>query len=111
MSTETVALDWDLDAEALKVNDDGKHGKSGDKIHHVRKALSPKSLSKGTAFIVPSKKKVEEGNDGTLKLGPTASIDGGGRERFPDNRFTDVGGDEKRDPGAKAVTFLKEFVK
>jgi hypothetical protein len=111
LAAETVALDWNLDAEALKVNDDGKHGKSGDKIHHVRKALSPESFSKGTAFVVPSKKKVEEGNDGTLKLRPTASIDSGGRKRLPDDRLTDVGGDEERDTRAKTITLLKEFVK
>ncbi len=78
LTTETVALDWNLNTEALKVNDDGKHGKSGDEIHNVRKALTPESLSEGTTLIIPSEKKVEKGNDGTLELGSTAGIDGGG---------------------------------
>ena len=36
LPTEAVALDWDLDAEALEVNHDGKYSKGGDEVHHVR---------------------------------------------------------------------------
>ena len=111
MASKTVALDRDLDAEALKINDDSKHGKSSDEIHHVRKALTPESLSKGTALIIPCEKEVEKGDDGALKLRSTARIDGCGGKRFPDNRLTDVGGNEERDTRAKTVTFLKELIK
>jgi hypothetical protein len=62
----------------LKVDDDGKDSESGDKIHHIRKALTPECLSKGAALIIPSEEKVEKGNDGTLKLRSAASIDSGG---------------------------------
>jgi hypothetical protein len=111
LTTEAVALDRDFNPEALKVNDDGKHGKSGDKIHHVRKALTPEGLSKGTSLIIPGEKKVEKRNDGTLELGTTTGIDGSRWEGFPDNRLADVGGNEERDTRAKAVTFLKELIK
>lgn len=36
----------------------------------------------------------------------SASVDGGRTERFPYNRFTDIGGNEERDTRAKAITFL-----
>ena len=97
--------------EALEVVDDGEYGERSDEIHHVRKALTPESLSKGTALIIPCEKEVEKGDDGALKLRSTARIDGCGRERFPDNRLADVGGNEQRDARAKTVTFLKELVK
>jgi hypothetical protein len=32
---EAVALDRNLDAEALEVDDDGKYGKRSDEIHHI----------------------------------------------------------------------------
>jgi hypothetical protein len=53
---------------------------------------------------------VEEGDDGTFEFGTTTSVDGGGRERFPDDGFTNVGGDEQRDTGSETITFLEEFV-
>jgi len=78
LATETIALDWDLNAEALKVNDNGKHGKSSDEVHHVGKTLTPESLPKGPTLIIPGKEEVEKGDDGSLELGSTASIDGSG---------------------------------
>jgi hypothetical protein len=35
LSTQAVALDWNLDVEALELDDDGKYGKHSDDIHHV----------------------------------------------------------------------------
>ena len=53
---------------------------------------------------------MEEGDDSTLKLGATASVNSRGREGLPDDAFADVGGDEKRDTGSQAVALLKELV-
>jgi hypothetical protein len=78
LTTETIALDWDLNVEASKVNDSGKHGKSSDEVHHVGKTLTPESLPKGPTLIIPGKEEVEKGDDGTLELRSTASIDGSG---------------------------------
>jgi len=78
LTTETIALDWNLNAEALKVNDNGKHSKSGDEVHHVGKTLTPESLPKGPALVIPGEEEVEKGDDGTLELRSTASIDSSG---------------------------------
>jgi len=53
---------------------------------------------------------VEEGNDGTLKLGATASVDSVGREALPENRLANVGRDEERDTRAKTVALGEELV-
>ena len=53
---------------------------------------------------------MEKSNDGALKLGAAASVDGGGAESLPDDGLADVGGDEEGDPAAKAVTLLEQLV-
>jgi hypothetical protein len=54
---------------------------------------------------------MNQGDDSTLKLGTSASVDGGGRESLPDNRLTNVCCDEERDATAETVTLLEELVK
>ena len=110
LSTETVALDRDLDAEALEVNHDGKYGKRGDEVHHVRKTFAPEGLAQGTPFVIPCEKKVEQRDDSALEFGAAAGVDGGRGECLPDDRLTDVGGDEEGDTGTEAVTFLEELI-
>lgn len=53
---------------------------------------------------------MEEGNDGTLKLGAAASVDSVGREALPDDRLADVGRNEERDTRAKTVALGEELV-
>jgi hypothetical protein len=53
---------------------------------------------------------VEQGDDGTLELGATTSVNGGGGERLPDNGLADVGSNEQRDTAAKTVALLEELI-
>jgi hypothetical protein len=53
---------------------------------------------------------VEQGNDGTLELRATASVNGGGGERLPDNGLADVGSNEQRDTATKTVALLEELI-
>jgi len=53
---------------------------------------------------------VEEGDDGSLKLGSTTGVDGSRGECLPDNALADVGGDEERDTRSQSVAFLEELV-
>ena len=54
---------------------------------------------------------MDKGNDGTLELGSTTSVNGGGREGLPHDGLADVGGNEERDTAAETVAFLEELVK
>lgn len=104
-------LDGDLDAEALEVDDGGEDGNGGQEVHDVGQVLSVEGLLKSTLLVGPGHEKVEEGDDGTLKLGATASVDGGGREGLPHDGLADIGGNEQRDTAAETVALLEELVK
>ena len=94
----------------LKVNDNPKHEDGGHEIGQVGKVTAVEGLTQTTDLVCPCCQKMKECNYSTFKLCPSARVDGGGAERLPDNRLTDVGGDEERDTRTKTVTFLKEFI-
>jgi hypothetical protein len=50
---------------------------------------------------------MEEGDNGSLKLGSTTSVDCGGRERLPYDRLADVGSNEKGNAGAQSISLLE----
>jgi hypothetical protein len=111
LSTVPVALHWDLNTESLKIDNDGKNDDGGNQVHNIGKTFTPESFTQSTAFIAPCEEEMEQGHYGTFEFGTTADVDGGRGKCLPDNRFTDVGGDEEIDARAKAVSFLEEFVK
>ena len=110
MTTESVALDRDLDTEPLEVDDDGENNDSREQAHNVGKSVPPECLAQRTSFIMPRKQEVEERNDGAFKLGSTTNVDGSRGKGFPDDRFANVGGYEQVDAGSETVAFLEEFV-
>jgi len=110
LATEAVALDGDLNAEALEVDDGGEDDNGGQEVHDVGQAVAPQCLLEGTGLVVPGEEKVEEGNDSTLELGAAAGVDSRGRECLPDDGLANVGCNEKRDTGAKTVTLLEELI-
>jgi len=110
LSTEPVALHWNLNTESLKIDNDGKDDNGGDQVHDVGETFTPESFTQSTAFITPCEEEMEQRHYGTFEFGTTADVDGSGGKCLPDNRFTDVGGDEEVDARAKAVSFLEEFV-
>merc|ERR1719348_331317 len=103
-------LDGQVHPEALEVDDNAKDEHCGAKVHQVGQILAVESLTQGTHLVLSCCEKVEECNDGSLKLGAAASVDGGGAESLPDDGLADVGGDEEGDPAAEAVTLLKQLV-
>ena len=107
LAAEAVALDGDLDAEALEVDDDGEDSDSRNEVHNVGEPLAPERLAEGTALVIPSEEEVEQRDNSTLKLGATAGVDGRRRERLPNNRLADVRRDEQGDARAKTVALLE----
>lgn len=104
-------LDGDLDAEALEVDDGGEDDDGGKQVHDVGEVLAVESLLESTLLVGPGEEKVEEGNNGTLELRTTASVDGGGRESLPHDGLADVGGDEQRDTATETVALLEKLIK
>ncbi|CAG1994388.1 unnamed protein product [Fusarium graminearum] len=103
-------LDGDLDTETLEVDDSGEDGNGGQKVHDVGEVLAVESLLESSLLVGPGEEEVEEGNNSTLKLGATASVDSGGRESLPHDGLADVGGNEQRDTAAQTVALLEQLV-
>ena len=83
LTTKLVALNGDLDAESLEVDDDSKNNDSREQAHDVGKPLSPESLlTQHTTFIMPREQKVEQRNNGTFKLESVSNVDVVGGKAF-----------------------------
>lgn len=104
-------LDGDLDTEALQVDDRGEDNQSGEQVHDVGQVLSVESLLESALLVGPGHEQVEEGNDGALVLGATASVDAGRGESLPHDGLANVGGNEQRDTAAETVALLQQLVK
>lgn len=106
----TGGLDGDLDAETLEVDDGGEDDKGGQQVHDVGQVLPVEGLLQGALLVGPGHEQVEEGDDGTLVLGATASVDAGRGEGLPHDGLANVGRDEERDTAAEAVTLLQKLI-
>lgn len=109
-TTLARGLDGDLDAETLEVDDGAEDGNGGDQVHDVGQVLAVEGLLEGKLLVGPGDQKVDKGDDGTLELGTSASVDGGRRESLPDDRLADVGSDEEGDTAAETVALLEELI-
>lgn len=109
-ATLAGGLDGDLNTEALEVDNGGEHEESGQQVHDVREVLAVESLLQRALLVGPGQEEVEQGDDGTLKLGATTSVNGSGGERLPDDRLANVGRDEQRDTAAKTVSLLEKLI-
>ena len=110
-STLAGGLDWDLDAETLKVDDGGENGKGGEEVHDVGEVLSVERLLESALLVWPCEEEVEERNDGTLELWSSAGVDGGWGECLPHNRLANVGSDEEGDTTSETISLLEELIK
>lgn len=110
LSSHLGRLDGDFNSESLEVNDHGKDGNSRKEIHDVGESLPVESLLESSSLVVPSEEEVEEGNDGTLKLGSSTGIDGVGGEGLPDDVFANVGSDEQGDTRSKTVALGEQLI-
>ena len=103
-------LDGDLDAETLEVDDGAEDGNGSDQVHDVGQVLAVEGLLEGKLLVGPGDQKVDKGDDGTLELRTSASVDGGRRESLPDDRLANVGSDEERNTTAETVALLEKLV-
>ena len=62
-------------------------------------------------FVAPCQEEMEQRNDCSLKLGPSAGIYCRRRECFPDDRLANVGGDEERNTTTQAIPLLEKLIK
>merc|ERR1712131_121696 len=104
-------LDGQVDTESLEVDNDEENNNGSQEIHQIWQVGSVEGFIEGTNFIILGGQKVEKGNDGTFEFSTTTDIDCSWRECFPDDSFTDIGCNEKRDTRSKTVTLGKKFVK
>jgi hypothetical protein len=104
-------LDGDFDAESLEIDHGGEDDKGSEEVHDVGQVLAVEGFAEGSLLIGPRKQEMEESNDGTLELRTTAGVDGGRRERLPDDRFADVGRNEQGDSTSKTISLLQELIK
>lgn len=103
-------LDWDLDAEALEVDDGGEDDEGCEQVHDVGEILSVECLLESTLLVGPCEEQVEERNDGAFEFWASAGVDGGWRESLPDDGLADVGCDEEGDTASKTVSLLEELI-
>jgi len=111
LSSEPVALHRDLNPESLEIDHNCEDDNGCKEVHDVGQSVPPERFTKGTAFVVPSEQQMEQRDDGAFEFGSTADVDCGWRESFPDDGFTNVGGNEERDTRTETVTLLEELVK
>jgi len=110
-ATDLLRAERDVHTEALEVNNDEEHDHSSDEVRHVGQVGAEESFTKSTDLVVASDEQLEESDDSTLKLCATAHVESHGAKSTPDDRLTDVGGDEDGDTTAKTIALLKKLIK
>lgn len=103
-------LDWQIHSETLEVDDNKEDKDGGEEVHQVGQVLSVESFVQSSNFVLFSREKVEESNDGAFEFSSSADVDCSWREGLPDDRFANVGGDKEGDSGAETVAFGEELV-
>ncbi|PPQ81705.1 hypothetical protein CVT25_013437 [Psilocybe cyanescens] len=63
LSSEPIALPWDLNPKALQVDQHRNNDHHRDQRHHIREPLPPERLPEGPAFVVPREEQMEEDNE------------------------------------------------
>lgn len=95
----------------MEVDDGAEDGNGSDQVHDVGQVLAVEGLLEGKLLVGPGDQKVDKGDDSTLELRTSASVNGGRRESLPDDRLADVGSDEEGDTTAETVALLEELIK
>lgn len=92
-----LVLDRQVDAPALEVDDDDEDEGRGHEVREVGEVRPVERFLQSARLVGPREHQVEERDDRALELRAAARVEGGGRERFPDDVLADVGRDEERD--------------
>mmetsp|Transcript_14743 Transcript_14743/g.29865 ORF Transcript_14743/g.29865 Transcript_14743/m.29865 type:complete len:304 (+) Transcript_14743:600-1511(+) len=110
VSTVTFVFDREIDTETLEVDHDNENEYSGKEVEDVGKILAVERFIKSAHLICTGDEHVEHGNDGSLELSSTASVDGCWGERLPDDVLADIRCNKERNPRSKTVTLSEELV-
>jgi hypothetical protein len=111
LSSVLLVLDGKIHTPSLEVDDYNKDKDGGQKVGQVGKVLTIESFLESANLVGSGNEKMEQGNDGSLKLGTTSSVQSGRTERLPDNGFANVGSNKERDTRSETISLLEEFVK
>lgn len=84
-SSLTRRLDWNLDTEALQVDDSAEDGDRSEEVGDVGQVLAVKGFFQCQLLVWPGDQEMYQSDDGTLELWSSASVDGRRRESLPDN--------------------------
>jgi len=87
-------LDWNIDSETLEEDDDGEDYDGSEEVGDVGELLSVEGFFEGSDFVVSGDKKVDESYESSFELRPACCCDRCWGERFPNNGFTDIGGNK-----------------
>ena len=88
-------LDWQVDSETLKVDDEGEDNKGGEDLRHVWGVVSVEGVDKSSPGAGSGKEHVDEGQDGALELRASTSVDQSWSEALPDDGLADLRGHEQ----------------
>lgn len=64
----------------------------------------------GSDFIRSGNQRVEKSNNSTFVFISHIGSYGDGGESFPDDGFTDIGGNEERNTGPETISLLQHFI-
>lgn len=95
----------------MEIDDDQEDQDRGQKTVEVGKLRSVEGLLKRGDLVGSGDEQVEKSNNGSLVLSSGLGSGGDGAEGFPDDGFTDVGGDEEGNPRADTVPLFQHLVK
>ena len=95
----------------LQVDDGAEDDDGSQQAHNVGQVLPIECFAERELLVGPGDEQMHEGDDSTLELGATASVDGGRREGSPDDGLADVGRDEQRDSTSQSIALLQQLIK
>ena len=110
VATVLLRLDRQIDAEALKVDDDEENEDGGHQVGDVRQIGAVEGFLERANLVRTREEQVEEGDDRAFKLSASARVHRRRRESLPDDAFALVRGDEERNTGAKTVALLQKLI-
>lgn len=109
-TSDSVVLEGDIDLETLEVDNDDEDKGGRDQTSQVGEVRSVEGVLEGNELVVNDEQTVEEIQNSTFVLFSfkTGNGVGDGGERFPDDGFADVDGDENGDSGVTQTVTLGE---
>lgn len=95
----------------LEVNDNQSDDEGSDQVAEVWSILSVEGLLQSVKLVWLGQQEVEQGNDAAFEFSSLVSSNGDWGERFPEDQFADVSGNEEGDTGSETISLLQKFVK